>query len=53
MALNCRQIELPLSLIYSLQNRRVVLNLSTLHTLEDVQTYKLTVTLISKGDRQY
>lgn len=52
MVLNCRQIDLPFCVKYSLQNSRAVLNLSTLYTLKDVQAYKLTITLISKGDRR-
>lgn len=49
IVLTCRLIDLPFCVKYPLQNGGVVLNLSVLYTLEDVQAFTLTVTLLSKG----
>lgn len=51
IVLTCRLIDLPFCVKYSLQNSWLVLNLSILYTLKDVQTFKLTVPLVSKGVR--
>lgn len=49
IVLTCALIDLPFFLKYPLQNREVFL--SILYTLKGVQTFKLTVALLSKGVR--
>lgn len=49
IVLTCRLIDLALCVKYPLQYRGLVLSLSILYILKDVQTFKLTVAIYQRS----